>query len=357
MKAGPLHAGFAGFTLLAASLGASVASAAEPRYRIVPIVSNDPSVVLQGSPTLNNRGQVVGTASAPGGTGNHAFLWQNGIFTDLHAIVAPDAANSGAADINSHRTIIGTRDSGGYELQGTQVTAVTVVPGETTVNPVAINDRGQMIVESFGGPVNGEFFVDGDDAEHLTPLPGALDAVAVALNERGVAAGDSIFFPEFTRHGTIWQNGGPPNDLGVPAGFDSTHAAGINSHNRVAGFAQSSVASVAASWSDGAWTLLPSIAPGEPQFSEATDINETGTMIGSTTLTGGDTSVRHATLWQGSRALILDDLVVASDPLKPFVRLTFAQWLNDRGDIITFGTDSRKPNTGETIYFLRRVDD
>lgn len=355
MKSGPRHAAFAGFTVLAASLVSSVASAAEPRYRIVPILTNDPSVVIQGSPPLNNRGQVVGTASAPGGTGNHAFLWQNGIFTDLHAIVAPDAANSGAADINDHRTIIGTRDSGGYKLQGTQVTAVTVVPGETTVNPVTINERGQMIVESFGGPVTGEFFVDGDAAEHLTPLPGALDAVALALNERGVAAGDSIFFPEFTRHGTIWRNGGAPIDLGVPAGFDSTSAVSINSHNRVAGSAQLNFARTAATWSDGVWRLLPSIAPGEPQSSEATDINETGTIIGSTTI-AGENSVQHATLWQDGRAFILDDLVDARDPLKSFVGLTFAQWINDRGDIITFGHDSRSPpNTGDTLYYLRRL--
>jgi probable HAF family extracellular repeat protein len=341
--------------LLAASLVASVASAAEPRYRIVPIDTNDPSVVIQGSPPLNNRRQAVGATRASG-AGTHAFVWQNGIFTDLHPIVAPDALNSFAADINDHGTIIGTRDSGGFRLEGTQVTAVTVVPGETTVNPVAINNRGQMIVESFGGPVHGEFFVDGNDAENLTPLPGALDAVARALNEHGIAAGDSIFFPEFTRHATIWQNGGAPTDLGTPAGFASTSAAGINSHNRVAGFAQSDVATVAASWNDGVWTLLPSIAPGEPQSSEATDINESGTMTGSTTLTGGGNFVQRSTLWQNGRALVLDDLVVASDPLKPFVSLTFAQWINDRGDVITFGHDSRKPNAGDTLYLLRHVD-
>jgi probable HAF family extracellular repeat protein len=357
MKSGPLHAAFAGFTVLAASLVASVATAAQPRYRIVPIVSSDPTLVIQNTPVFNNRGQVVGIASAAAGTGgNHAFLWENGRFTDLHPIVAPDALNSGAADINDHRTIIGTADHAGFKLQGTQVTAITVVPGETSVNPVEINDSGQMIVESFGGPSHGPFFVDGDDAELLTPLPGALDAVAVALNERGVAAGDSIFFPEFTRHGTIWQNGGAPTDLGVPAGFDSTFAAGINSHNRVAGVAESTSARTAATWSDGVWTLLPSIAPGEPQVSEATAINEAGTMVGSTTLTGGDNFVQRATLWQGGRALILDELIDARDPLKSFIHLTFAQEINDRGDVIVRGLDSRTPASSDAIYFLRRVE-
>jgi probable HAF family extracellular repeat protein len=352
-----MHAAIAGFTVLAASLVASVATAAEPRYRIVPIVSSDPTLVIQATPVFNNRGQVVGIASAASGAGgNHAFLWENGRFTDLHAIVAPGALNSGAADINDYRTIIGTRDREGYKLQGTQVTAITVVPGETDVNPVEINDRGQMIVESFGGPAHGEFFVDGDDAELLSPLPGALDAVARALNERGVAAGDSIFFPEFTRHATIWQNGGAPIDLGVPAGFDSTFAAGINSHNRVAGLAESTSARTAATWSDGVWTLLPSIAPGEPQVSEATAINEAGIMVGSTMLFPSNDSVQRATLWQGGRALILDDLVVARDPLKSFVRLTFAQEINDRGDIIVRGVDSRTP-ASDAIYFLRRLDD
>ena len=87
---------------------------------------------------LNERGVAAGDSIFFPEFTRHATIWQNGVFTDLHPIVAPDALNSFAADINDHGTIIGTRDSGGFRLEGTQVTAVTVVPGETTVNPVAI---------------------------------------------------------------------------------------------------------------------------------------------------------------------------------------------------------------------------
>jgi probable HAF family extracellular repeat protein len=32
---------------------------------------------------INNRGQIVGESDLPGDTATHAFLWQNGVMTDL----------------------------------------------------------------------------------------------------------------------------------------------------------------------------------------------------------------------------------------------------------------------------------
>lgn len=46
----------------------------------------------------------------------------------------------------------------------------------------------------------------------------------------------------------------------------------------------------------------------------------------------------------------LDSLVRADDPLKPFVHLLFAGQINDRGDIVATGVDSR--TNVRIIYFM-----
>jgi hypothetical protein len=64
---------------------------------------------------------------------------------------------------------------------------------------------------------------------------------------------------------------------------------------------------------------------------------------------------QEATLWLGTHVVELDRLVRADDPLKPFVHLTSAESINDRGDIVASGVDSRAPEA-RTVYFLTLFD-
>jgi len=67
-----------------------------------------------GSATaLNNAGVVVGSSASPltpGGTGGHAFVYADGVMTDLNALVAPLAGweLTIASDINNAGQILGT---------------------------------------------------------------------------------------------------------------------------------------------------------------------------------------------------------------------------------------------------------
>src|SRR6266566_2946406 len=57
---------------------------------------------------INNRGQVVGQSDLPGDTTHHAFLWQNGVMTDLGTL--PGIPGSLANGINNKGQVVGFSD-------------------------------------------------------------------------------------------------------------------------------------------------------------------------------------------------------------------------------------------------------
>jgi probable HAF family extracellular repeat protein len=344
--------------VLAASFVASVANATEPHYKLVHVVATDPSRTIQVG-GLNDRGQVVGVSSTASGDGR-AFRWQHGVFTDLHDVIAPGSTATRANDINDLGTIVGQIDNAqAFKLRGTRVTPVNVVPGEHGADARNINNAGQMIVSSFGEPESsGDYFVDGDSAELLPGVPGSLGGmIALNLNDQGAVVGHELVLNDqgLAFHAVLWQNG-TLTELGEPEGFVNSFAESINSRNRIVGRLEGTSTAAAAVWQDGAWTLLSPLAPGETQTSDAAAINERGMIVGSVIL-NDQNFAEVATLWLGDRALALDDLVIANDPLKPFVKLTSASWINDHGDIVALGTDSRQPQAPSNVYFLQRIDD
>jgi probable HAF family extracellular repeat protein len=86
-------------------------------------------------------------------------------------------------------------------------------------------------------------------------------------------------------------------------------------------------------------------------YSAGLAVNDSGWAVG-TAYTA--TQVPHAFLWRddGKGMRDLNDLVDPTDPLKPYVLLSSAEAINDAGDIMAFGTDSR---TGflQSTYLLR----
>jgi probable HAF family extracellular repeat protein len=68
-----------------------------------------------GEPTINKRGQVVGTSCPGVGTRCRAFLWQNGTMTDLGTLVM--FPESTAVAINEHDQIIGQAWSSASDSQ------------------------------------------------------------------------------------------------------------------------------------------------------------------------------------------------------------------------------------------------
>jgi len=118
---------------------------------------------------VNDAGEVVGSANVPGALGcdngaqNQAFLWKNGVMTDLGA---PDGdACSGAAAINSWGQIVGGGDDCNGNLQkaflsedgGPAVDLNTLIPptpGLQLTGAVYINDSGE--IAAYGTILNGD---------------------------------------------------------------------------------------------------------------------------------------------------------------------------------------------------------
>ncbi len=72
-------------------------------------------------------------------------------------------------------------------------------------------------------------------------------------------------------------------------------------------------------------------------------INASGQVTGIAATTGDEAS--HAFLWDGTALRDLNDLVDPADPLKPYVTLTSGVDINDLGQIVANGVDSRTRTT------------
>ena len=188
---------------------------ADPGYRLVPVTDDAGAsdfIVID----LNRRGEVVGARITASGL--RAFRWRAGQFTDLHDVIDSTSNFTEAVGINDRSTIVGARNNiitesfEGFWLRGTQLSPLTVVPGESQVFPLDINNREQVIV-SLNGVQSGSYLVDGDNVQFLEGLPGETDSMhAIAINERGNIAGNTQ--TAAGSRAVLWQDG-TLMDLGV----------------------------------------------------------------------------------------------------------------------------------------------
>ena len=351
---------------------------------------------------LNGAGQVVGTACHSFANGTpRAFLWKND-GTPMVDLGPPEASSrSYGRALNASGLVAGTvaDSTSAYVFlssgDGTPVRKITDGLGGNNIDAYAINDLGQLTGHATtAGDSAYHAFVWKNDGSPMRDLGtfGGDNSYAQAINASGQVVGASYLPGNAVYHAFIWKNDGTPMiDLGTLGG-DYSDARLINTSGQVAGYSSLPSVPLPAShaffWrNDGTpiqdlgtlggvdtevFALNDSgqiagfsytqgsddnkrhafvwLNDGRPMkdlgtfggtISEALDINSSGQVTGDAYFPGN--AVSHAFLWRndGTKIHDLNTLIDPTDALKPYITLTFAYFINDRGDILAHGVDSR----------------
>ena len=235
-----------------------------------------------------------------------------------------------------------------------QVIDLHDLPGDALFSVAAdINDRGDIVGSGFTGTSFVAVLARNGRIVSLGDLPGGQEASdAKAINNRREIVGSGS--TDEGERAFLWRNG-VMQDLGVlpgaGGGFFFSQANDINDRGEVVGTGNGFNDPISDTfgfvWRDGQMEPLP---PLSGHTSAANGINENGDIVGS--------SEDQAAIWhKGGQPELLRDLVDPNDPNRPFVALQIARSINERGQIIVTGIDSRRVNTRTFLLTPIRVQD
>ena len=331
---------------------------------------------------ISDRGWVVGSSSLAGDQSGHAFLWRDGVMTDLGTLGGVNSQEQWPVKDN-RGLIVGsaetsamdrfTEDFCGFDANaGFPPTGLicrgflwhdgvmTALPtlGGNNAQALGVNNRGQVVglaetgiqdanctapqvfdIEAvIWGPRAGEI-------HELPPLPGDASSWATGINDREQVVGLSgnCVSPNFNapgatvpQHGVIWENGTVAN-LGNLGGT-TTFPWAINSKGQVVGQATlaDDITLHTFLWQKGVITDL-GVLPGD-SVSGAFGLNDRGEVVGGSC----DQNFNcRAYLWQDG---LMTDINTLVKPGSTPLFLVFGNDINSQGEIAAYALN---PSNGE----------
>lgn len=218
---------------------------------------------------LNDVGQVVGTASIAANTASHAFLYSNGLMTDLGTLGGSPAK---AGDVVS----VASGINNGGEVVGSS-----------------------LVAGNLSNPVWHAFRYKNGVMTDLGTL-GGTNTYAVAINNVGQVVGTSSLASDSTSHAFLYSNG-VMQDLG-----SNLYPVGINDAGQIIGTLDlPTLARHAFLYTNGVTIDLGTLGG---QNSTPTGINNTGQVCGEADLPPGKNLLHHAFLYRNGVMADLGDL-------------------------------------------------
>jgi probable HAF family extracellular repeat protein len=299
--------------------GQAVGDSSNPTAAIATLFSDGKAVSLGSlggnvsiATSINSVGQIVGRSTVLTDSTFHAFLYSNGVMTDIHS-AAMFPSGTYAFGINKSGQLVGqglvtSSTFHAFLYSGGQMHDLGTLPGGSQASANAINDSGQVVgssdekivVSTTVEDVSRAFlYANGKMTDLGAPAGDSSNATAISSN--GLIAGTLYF--SGGAHGAVYSNG-VWTDLGGFPGSSATHGTGVNAAGIVVGtafFPQISyhppkpgkhVALIAI---NGALVDLNTLIPSTSGFTltDALGINGSGQIICDATNSSGST---HAVL-------------------------------------------------------------
>ena len=299
-----------------------------------------PGAVSTTVASLNDEGDMALTVN--NGPTVATYLWHQGTETNIGGLSpSPEFVESGG--LNDLVQMVGTTlsaTSGTFAAfvwsQG-HMTELPTPAGTTAAFGIKINFLGQIVGQVYDANFTAHVALWNHGT--LTLLPGTAgggDSLAVAINIRGDIVGYSNNGSSVTDT-VIWRHGAPTVLV------NNAMPSAINDEGEVVGTSLGTITPFL--WQNGVTTQLPAL-PGLPATGIASGINDLGQIVGETS--------NVAVLWQNGTPIDLNSRIATTDPLRPYVYLRAASQINNLGQIVASGTDSRTASP-EQWYLLTPV--
>jgi uncharacterized membrane protein len=316
---------------LASSLCAPSVGHAQTMYTLTLVGPG--STTVTGLNTEGDQALTISNGSTAG-----AYLWRRGTETNIGGLVrSPQFVESGG--LNDLVQMVGTTlcpKSGnfcGFVWSHGHMRELPSPAGSTAAFGIQVNLLGQIVGQVYDANFNAHAALWSHGTLTLLPgIPGGSFSQPVGINIRGEIAGYSDDASNVANT-VLWRQGA------LKVLIKNSIPGAINDEGQIVGTLLSTVTPFL--WQDGMTTQLPA-PPGLAPTGVASGINDWGQIVGSMS------SV--AILWQNGTPIDLNNQIARNDPLRPYVYLQGATQINNLGQIVANGTDSRNSSVG--VWYL-----